>query len=172
MTSELTSTNVVARYEPRRGGWPLVLISGVLFLGLIVYSLIGRSGEERLVTIALLAVLAAGIGSAGVVMALVGLRAVEVTPSGTIDFVSRIKREPFARTALLRVEGQTTRSGESVGYWVTFIFAEAGQQGKKKKIHVPREDDPALQEFVRRLERLNPKLDASKFWAWSRGSEA
>jgi hypothetical protein len=172
MTPETASTNVVARYEPRRGGWPLVLISGVLFLGLIVYSLIGQSGEERLVTIVLLAVLATGIGSVGIVMAFVGLRAVEATASGTLDFVSRIKRESFPRTALMRVEGKTTASENSRGYWAVFIFTAAGPKEIEKKVHVPREDDPALQGFVRQLERLNPKLDASQFWAWSRGGEA
>lgn len=180
MTPEPTSANVVARYEPRRGGGPVVLISGVIVLGFIIYRLLGQSGPqgERFVTLTFLAILIVGVGSVGVVMALVGLSAVEVTASGTIDFVSRIKRESFPRTALLRVEGQTTRSGgwspggsysSSVSHWAKFIFTEAGQKEIEKKVHVPREDDPALQEFVRQLEILNPRLDASQFWTWSRG---
>ena len=176
MTTEPASTNVVARYAPRHSGgpfWPIAGVAGVVVLGLIVYSLFGQSGEERLVTLALLAILVTGIGSVGVVMALVGLRAVEVTASGTIDFVTRLKRQSFPRTALTRVEGKTTtgsRGGRS--YWAIFIFTEAGPKEIEKKVHVPRENDPALQEFVRQLEILNPRLDASQFWAWSRGAEA
>lgn len=173
MTPEPASTNVVARYEPRRGGGPVILITGAAFLGLVAFSLVGRSGEERLVSIALLMVSLAGIGIVGVVMALVGLRAVEATTAGTIDFVSRIKRESFPRTFLMRVDGKTTtgsRGGST--NWVTFVFSEAGQKEVRKAIHVPHKDDPALQEFVRQLEILNPRLDASQFWAWSRGAEA
>jgi hypothetical protein len=172
MTPEPASTNVFARYTLRFGGGPVILITGAAFLALVAFSLVGKSGEERLVSLALLAVSLAGIGSVGVVMALVGLRAVEVTTAGTIDFVSRIKRQSFPRTALMKVDGKTTtgsRGGST--HWVTFIFTEAGQKEVRKAIHVPRSDDPALQAFVQRLEGLNPRLDASPFWAWSRGAE-
>ncbi len=187
MTPEPTSTNVVARYAPRHGGGWLV-ISGLIVLGFIIRMIV--QPEARDATIAFLAILVPGIASVGVVMALVGLRAVEVTASGTLDFVSRVKRESFPRTSLMRVEGKPLGSKAARPYWAVFIFTEAGQKetekkgnysailslppyiGKNaKKVSVPRKDDPALQEFVRQLEILNPRLDASQFWAWSRGAE-
>ena len=173
MTPESPSVNVVARYTPRHGGGLLVLIAGLPILGFIIYRMIGQSGEERLVSITFLAILVLGIASVGVLVALAGLRAVEVTASGTIDFVTRINRGSFPRTSLTRVEGKTTtgsRGGRS--YWAIFIFTEAGPKEIEKKVHVPREDDPELQEFVRQLGILDPRLDASQFWAWSRGAEA
>ena len=188
MTPEPTSTKVVARYALRHGGGWLA-ISGLIVLGFIIRMIV--QPEERDATIAFLAILVTGIASVGVVMALVGLRAVEVTASGTLDFVSWVKRDSFPRTSLMRVEGKTNagaKGGRS--HWAVFIFTEAGQKetekkgnysaiplsppyvGKNaKKVSVPRKDDPAFQEFVRQLEILNPRLDTSQFWAWSRGAE-
>ncbi len=169
MTAEPDPSDVVARYQPRRGGGPLVLILGVIFFGFILYRGLSEPGRDLFATIAFGIVLVAGIGLVAVLSAVLGLRAVEVSPSGTIDFVTRIKRESFPRTALLRIEGQTTPTSRSHADWVRFIFNDVGQNEIEKKILAPRKDDPALQEFVRHLERLDPKLDASQFWAWSRG---
>ena len=171
MTLESPSPHVLARYAPRYSGGPFWPIAGLAILGIMVYNMIGRSGEERLVSIVFLVILAAGIGIVGVIMALVGLRAIEVLASGTIDFVSRIKRDSFPRADLARVEGRTTSSRQSRTHWMQFIFRGADQKKIEKNVVLPRKDDPALQEFVRQLERLNPRLDASQFWAWSQGAE-
>jgi hypothetical protein len=180
MTSEPISAKVVARYPPRSScaGLVVVAIGGAALLAFLVYQLIAQSGEQRLAALTLFVVLAV-IGGVFGVTTLVKPQAVEVTASGTIDFVSPIRREAFPRTALVRVEGQTTRSGSSsrspaasYNCWAKFIFIEANQTEAARELYVPRPDDPALQEFVRQLERLNPKLDASQFWAWSRGAEA
>lgn len=179
MPSEPASANVIARYPPRSScaGLVVVAIGGAALLAFLVYHLIVQSGERRLAALALFVVLA-GIGSVFVVMTLVRPQAVEVTTSGTIDFASPIRRESFPRTALLRVEGQTTKSGgssrqpaASYSCWAKFIFTDASQKEAKRELYVSRPDDPALQEFVRQLERLNPNLDASQFWAWSQGRE-
>jgi hypothetical protein len=180
MSSEPASANVIARYPPRSScaGLVVVAIGGAALLAFLVYHLIVQSGEQRQAALALFVVLTA-VGSVFVVTALVRPQAVEVTTSGTIDFASPIRRESFPRTALLRVEGQTTKSGgasrqpaASYSYWANFIFKDANQKEAKREIYVPHPDDPALQEFVRQLERLNPRLDASQFWAWSQGKEA
>jgi len=170
MTPESPSPQVLARYAPRYGGGPFWPIAGLALLGFIVYRMLGQSGEERLITIVFLVILAAGVGAAVIVMALVGLRAVEVTAAGTIDFVSRTKRESYPRTDLVRVEGGATTTRRSRSHWARFIFRDVDQKKIEKSVVLPRKDDLALQEFVRQLERLNPRLDASQFWAWSQGA--
>jgi hypothetical protein len=177
MTPEPVSGNIVARY-PRRSscaGLAVIMIGGAALLAFLVYHIIVQSGERRLAALALFVVLG-GIGIVFIVTSLVRPHAVEVTNSGTIDFISPIRRESFSRAALVRVEGQTTKHrgstrqpASSYSHWAKFIFTNAGQQELERALYVSLPNDPALQEFVRHLERLNPGLNASEFWAWSQG---
>jgi hypothetical protein len=171
MTPESPSPQVLARYAPGYGGGPLWLVAGLAILGFIVYRLSGQSGEEGPLILALLAVLVAGVGVVTIITALVGLRAIEVMASGTIDFVSRTKRESYSRTDLLKIQGGTTALRRSKSHWVRFIFQDAEHKKIEKSVVVSRKDDPALREFVRQLERFNPRLDTAQFWAWSRSAK-
>jgi hypothetical protein len=137
--------------------------------GIFGYRMLSQSTEERLVTLAMLCFLVAGTAVFVIVFSSIRIHTIEVTSAGTIDFVSRVKRDSHARSSLLRVEGRTTVSskGNSRSHYAHFIFAGDGQNEIKKSVSVPIRPDPALEEFVRHIEKTNPQADASKFWAWN-----
>jgi hypothetical protein len=168
MSSNLPQ-NVIAQYKPNTSSLiPVILISGFAMAGFIGYRMLGQSNEQRLVTLAMLCLLVLGSGVFIVIFASIRTHTVELTPAGTVDFVSRLKRDSYARSSLRRVEGKTTISskGNSRSYYAHFIFAGDGQNEIKKSVSIPIKPDPDLQEFVRQIEKSNPQADTSKFWAW------
>lgn len=169
MNPDPSSYNVVARYKPNTSGYnAVILISGLALAGIVGYRMLGQSTEERLVSLAMMGCFVFGTVVFAGVFWTIKIHTVEVTTSGTMDFVSRIKRDSHPRNTLLRVEGHTTRSakGDSRSHWADFVFAGDGQSEIKRNIGVPAKLDPELQEFVRKIEKTNPKVDTSKFWAW------
>jgi len=105
--------------------------------------------------------------------------AIEVTRSGAIDFLSRTKRESFPVTSIVRVEGSTSQGW--IGYpviadrtlhRVELAFADANAKEVVRAIEVWGRGDNSLTTLVSRLEELNPRLDASKFWSWRPGGPA
>jgi hypothetical protein len=171
MSSDLDASDVVARYEPNRQN-PLLLLSGVVLLILIGYRFLNSSDEERLVTLTLLALLGIVVGAVGVASLFTVVVAVELRASGAVDFRARLRRISLPRTALLRIEGQTRISRSQAAHSVRFVFEPTPEAVVVRRIGVPSPQDPALHDFVRRLEHSNPRLDTAPFWAWSQGEVA
>jgi hypothetical protein len=173
--TEPSPSTVVARYECKRPSHAVWLLPGVPLAAILAYRFVRAAGEERLVMIALLAVLLLGVAGAWAVTWLTNVHAVELTAAGTIDFVSRIKRRSFARTALRRVEGQTRRSGgwspggsyhASTSKVARFVFLDPGQAETRQEVRLLSQGDVEFQKFIDQLERLDPRLDTSHFRAW------
>ncbi len=104
----------------------------------------------------------------------VRIHMVETTSAGTIDFVSRVKRDSHAHASLLRAERKTARSlsirstnQRSASHYAHFIFAGDNQKEIKKTVTIPTKPDPAVQEFVRAIEKANPHVNTATFWAWN-----
>lgn len=168
MDTDSSPSNVLARYKINRGGYnAVILISGIALGGIIGFRMIGQSNEERLVTLSLICFLFVGIAAFVIVFSSISVNAIEATTAGTVDFISRVKRDSFPRNSLVRMEGFTTRGSRGGStFYGRFIFASEPQKETKKDVILPSRSDPALEEFVRQLETLNPQLDTSKFWAW------
>lgn len=170
MNMVLKTTGSVAEYKvDTRVYDPFILFSGLVLAGIIGYRMIGQSTEERLITTAFLCVLVVGVVIFSVVFSAIKVTSIEVTSAGTVDFVSRVKRESRPSNALVRLEGFTirsTRNKNSPSYRARFVFADSEQKTAIREIAVPSRKDPQLEEFVRQLEKMQPQVDTSKFWAW------
>lgn len=170
MKTSPSASTAIARYAINTSLYdPFILFSGLILAGIIAYRTIGQSAEERLITIAFLCVLVAGIVVFSILFSAVKVTAIEVTSAGTVDFVSRVKRDSRPRSALVRLEGFTirsTRNKNSPSFRARFVFADGPQKETTRDVALPSRKDPELEEFVRQLERTNPQLDTSKFWAW------
>ncbi|GEM_PF-4156497 len=168
MNSELPS-NVVARYQPNTSGYiPVVLISGGALVVIIGYRMLSQTAEERLVALAMICLLATGTAIFAILFSSIKINRIEVTSAGNIEFVSRVRRVSHPRSALARVEGYSTNSarGNARSHGVRFVFSTDAQNEIKIAAGVPMKPDAQLQQFVRQIENLEPKVDTSAFWAW------
>jgi len=168
MDTNSSPSNVLARYKINRSGYnAVILIIGLALGGIIAFRMIGQSNEERLVTLSMICFLFLGITAFIIVFSSISVNAIEATTAGTVDFISRVKRDSVPRNSLVRIEGFTTRGSKGgSAFYARFIFASEPQKETKKDVILPSRSDPAPEEFVRQLEKLNPQLDTSKFWAW------
>ena len=169
MDIDSSPSNILARYKINRSGYnAVILISGLALGGIIGFRMIGQSNEERLVTLSMLCFLFVGIAAFVIVFSSISVNAIEATTAGTMDFISRIKRDSFPRNSLVRIESVTTRGSKGgSSFYARFIFASEPQKETKKDVVLPSRSDAALEGFVRQLEKLNPQVDTSKFWSWT-----
>jgi hypothetical protein len=99
--------------------------------------------------------------------------AIEVTRAGTIELLSRTRRQSFPLPQLVRVRGSTSTAGRSIQgligrtrHRIVLEFRDPQGKAVERAIPVWGRWDGSLTALVARLQELTPEIDASSFWGW------